>query len=338
LPSGASLSEVNVLFTSSGRRVELLRAFRQALEDTGLSGRLIATDIDPLAPALQVADQSFIVPPLSEPDYIPTLVRLCHQEAIRLVFPLIDPDIPALAQARAAFESEGARVGVVSPEIADLTRDKWKTYEWFQTHNVPTPRTWLGRDLPEQGLTYPLFVKPRFGSAGKQGFRADSPRQLAFYLDHVDEPVAQEWIQGPEITSDVFCSLEGEVWAIVSRERIEVRWGEVAKGRTIHHEAIRHACLTIAQDMGVIGPITVQCMLGGDQPLFTEINARFAGGAPLAFAAGVPAPRWYLEEAAGRKPRPPALGEYRSGIYLTRYDSSFLMDKVAHDRMASRRV
>jgi carbamoyl-phosphate synthase large subunit len=339
LPSGARPpDEINVLFTSAGRRVELLRAFRQAYQNAGLAGRLVAADIDPLAPALQVADSFFLVPPVSDPDYLPTLARLCRQEAIRLVFPLIDPDIPVLAHGRADLEAEGARVGVVSAEAADLTRDKWRTFEWFQGHNVPTPRTWLGRDLPERGLHYPLFVKPRFGSAGKLGFRADGPHQLDFFLDHVEEPVVQEWLLGPEITSDVFCSLAGEVWAVVSRERIEVRSGEVAKGKTVHHEAIRKQCLAVAQGLGAAGPITVQCMMSGGQPLFTEINARFAGGAPLAFAAGVPAPRWYLEEAAGRSVQPPGLGAYQAGVFLTRYDDSFFLDEETHARMASRRL
>lgn len=339
MPSAASPSdEINVLFTSAGRRVELLRAFREALGEAGLSGRLIATDIDPLAPALQVADEEYLVPSLTDPSYIPTLARLCRQHAVRLVFPLIDPDIPVLARGRTALEAEGARVGVVSQEVADLTRDKWRTFEWFQEHSVPTPRTWLGRDLPEHGLHYPLFVKPRFGSAGKQGFRADGPRQLDFFLDQVDDPVVQEWLPGPEITSDVFCSLAGEVWAIVSRERIEVRWGEVAKGKTVHHDAIRHACLAIASGLGVTGPITVQCLVSDGRPWFTEINARFAGGAPLAFAAGVPAARWYLEEAAGRSVHVPELGVYQAGVFLTRYDSSFFLDEAAHARLASRRV
>lgn len=85
---------VNVLFTSVGRRVELLRAFRRAYDSLRLAGRIIAVDIDPLAPGLQVADRCYIVPRLSMPDYIPTLVEICERERVNLVFPLIDPDIP----------------------------------------------------------------------------------------------------------------------------------------------------------------------------------------------------------------------------------------------------
>ncbi|MCZ7667703.1 MAG: hypothetical protein M5U34_11045 [Chloroflexi bacterium] len=53
---------VNILFTSAGRRVELLLAFRQAYKALALPGHIIATDIDPLAPALHAADRFYMTP------------------------------------------------------------------------------------------------------------------------------------------------------------------------------------------------------------------------------------------------------------------------------------
>ncbi len=339
MPSGANRSSaVNVLFTSAGRRVELLRAFRQAYRETGIAGRVLAADIDPLAPALHEADAGFLVPPLSDPGYVSTIAALCRDEAVSIVFPLIDPDIPVLAHGRDEIEASGARLAAVPAEAADRTRDKWKTYQWLVGRGVPTPTTWLGADVPLTGLELPLFVKPRFGSAGKQGFRAETTDQLRFFLGYVPDPVAQAFVAGEEVTNDVFCGLGGEIWAVVSRRRIEVRWGEVAKAETLHDETIRGHCLTIAGGLGAIGPITVQCLMGATGPLFTEINARFAGGSPLGFAAGVPAPRWYLEQAAGRAVTPPPLGSYRAGLFLTRYDDSLFLDGDAGARLARRRL
>ena len=44
----------NILFTCAGRRVALIRTFRQALDELGLSGRLVGTDITASAPALRL--------------------------------------------------------------------------------------------------------------------------------------------------------------------------------------------------------------------------------------------------------------------------------------------
>ena len=57
---------MNLLFLSGGRRVELLRAFRRAYEAEGMEGRIVAADMEPLAPALRVADHEKVVVPAAE--------------------------------------------------------------------------------------------------------------------------------------------------------------------------------------------------------------------------------------------------------------------------------
>lgn len=329
------MDPINLLFVGSGRRVELLRLFRRALGDLGLEGRLIAADIDPLAPSLQEADGRHIVPRLDDPGLLPTLAEICRSERVRLVFPLIDPAIPLLAAGRSILEAAGAQVVVVEAQAAGIARDKWKTFEWLRAQGLATPATWLPPDLPA-APEFPLFVKPRFGSAGKGAFRADDPAQLAFFLGYVEEPIVQAFVRGAEITNDVYSSLDGRrVWAVVSRRRIEVRWGEVHKGMTVRDPQLLEDCRRIAVGLPAAGPITVQCLLGDDgRPLFSEINARFAGGMPLGVAAGVPAPEWYLREAAGMPVEAPPLGSYREGVYLTRFDDSFFLDRESDEPLA----
>lgn len=329
--------EVNVLFTSVGRRVELLRAFRRAFQALELPGHIVATDIDPLAPGLQLADRPYIVPRLSLPDYIPALTEICFREHVNLVFPLIDPDIPVLAAHRLVLQATGARVAVVSPEAATTTRDKWLTSRFFAEQGLVVPRSWLPDQVDPAQLEYPVFIKPRSGSAGQSAFKINDARELAFFVDYVPNPIIQEYLPGPEITSDVICDLDGEVLGVVSRRRIEVRWGEVAKGVTVYDPTIIEACVKIAHALPAIGPITVQCMLRDGKPCFTEINARLGGGVPLGIAAGVDSPRWLLARAAGLPMEVPPLGSYRAGLYLTRFDDSFFLSEAEREQMAGHR-
>jgi len=331
-------SVVNVMFTSVGRRVELIRAFKKAYADLGLTGKIVATDIDPLAPALQEVDRPYIVPRVSDPEYIPTLVKICSREQVDLVFPLIDPDIPVLARHRQELESTGAKVIVVSEEAATITADKWLTYKFFCQLGVPTARSWLPEEIQRTRPAFPLFIKPRFGSAGRKTFKISNERELHFFLEYVPDPIVQEYLPGPEVTNDVICDLNGNVLAVVSRQRIEVRWGEVAKGKTIYDPNIVQHCVTIAKGLKAIGPITVQCILKDDQPYFTEINPRFGGGAPLGIAAGVLSPHWLLAMAAGVSIDVPPLGTYRVGLYLTRFDDSLFLTEEDYAKIASHRL
>src|SRR5439155_18238482 len=76
----------NTLFTSVGRRVELLRAFRAAYQALGLRGEVIGVDLDPLAPALRDAGRAYVVPPLGSADFMPRLLEICRSEQVDLIF------------------------------------------------------------------------------------------------------------------------------------------------------------------------------------------------------------------------------------------------------------
>jgi len=328
---------VTVLFTSVGRRVELLSLFRDAYRSLQLDGNIIAIDIDPLAPALSMADHHYIVPRLDDVAFVAALIEVCRRETVDLVFPTIDPDIPVLARIRADLNQIGSRALVVCPEAAAIAADKWETAKFFQSLHVATPRSWLPADL-ESMPQFPVFVKPRFGSAGKNTFKVRTPQELTFFVRYVPDAIVQEFIEGYEITSDVVCDLNGEIMAVVSRKRIEVRWGEVAKGITVYDPQIAETCIRISRELQAVGPITVQCIVKDAQPYFTEVNARVGGGAPLGVRAGADWPRWLLAQAAGQKLTLPPVGSYKTGLWISRFDDSIVLNEAEREKIASSRV
>lgn len=329
---------VTVLLTSAGRRVELVRAFQAAARRLGIEARVLATDINPLAPALHVADGAFLVPPTRDAAFVPALVGICEQERVSLVLPLIDPDIPVLARQREDFRAAGAAAGVVSADAAEVTRDKWRTKTFFAGLGLPVARGWTADDIDPAAVPYPVFVKPRDGSAGQHAFLARTRAELSFFLGYVPSPMVEEHLPGPEVTTDVVCGLDGRLRGLVSRKRLEVRGGEVVKGVTVRDERILDGCRRIAEALPGCGPLTVQCMLRDGVPHFTEINARFGGGAPLGIAAGVDGPALLLGELAGIAPEPGPPGSFREGLYVSRFDDALFLTESDLADVARRRL
>ena len=74
-----------------------------------------------------------------------------------------------------------------------------------------------------------------------------------------------------------------------------------------------------------MGPCTIQCFRDGDVILgITDINTRFGGGFPLPLAAGGDYPALILAMAAGEEVAP-RLGEYQSGVVMTRFLSEHIL-------------
>ena len=156
---------MNVLFTSAGRRVALLRAFRQALNRYPGS-TVIAADADPHAPALFEADDAVVLPAVRSSTYVSSLLDVCREFRIDLVIPLIDPELPVLAAASERLLRHGIRAIIADRQFVAMSSDKMQTYSGFIQAGLPVPRTVLGVDadvaLSSGTIGLPVVVKPRF--------------------------------------------------------------------------------------------------------------------------------------------------------------------------------
>ena len=310
---------MNVLVTSAGRRVSLVQAFAEAVKARG--GQVFAGDASGLAPALYKADGAFRLPPVRSEAYIPELLSLVQAHDLGLIVPTIDTELEVLADNIETFADAGCKVLVSSPAFVALSGDKWLTQRAFAEHDVDVPQGWTvaeltGAELPEQ-----LFVKPRDGSSSRDIYRA-TPETLTSILARVPNAIVQEELTGPEITIDALIDFDGRPLHYVPRIRIRTLAGESIQGVTIADDDLRgwlERLLGVAAELGARGPITLQAFLTGRGPVLIEVNPRFGGGFPLAYAAGGHYPEWLLALLSGEAVAP-RLGAYTVGLYMTRYN------------------
>lgn len=310
---------MNVLVTSAGRRVSLVQAFGQAAHARG--GAVMAGDASSLAPALYKADRAFRLPGVGEASYVPFLLELVRDNQIGLIVPTIDPELSVLAEHQEAFAEAGCTALVSSASFVELSGDKWLTREAFTAQGVGTPNSWLPEQLGSAELPSRLFVKPRDGSASRDTYRA-TPETLATILPRVPNAIVQEELSGPEVTIDALLDLTGTPLHYVPRIRLRTLAGESIQGVTLADTDIRvwlEELLRAAARLGARGPITLQAFLTPQGPVLIEVNPRFGGGFPLAYAAGGHYPEWLLALLYGEAVTP-KLGQYQVGLYMTRYN------------------
>jgi carbamoyl-phosphate synthase large subunit len=321
--------DFNILFTSAGRRVSLVRHFKETLHTLGLTGKLVTTDFQKNAPAPFVADFQEQVPRVTDPCYIDFLKDICCKHAIRLMIPLIDTELHVLAPHREAFAAMGATLLVSSPAVGEICINKRKTATFFKDAGVETPAI-LDPDeiLADPQAEYPFMLKPASGSCSVNVHKICNARELEFFKDYVPDAIVQEFISGEEYTLDVLVDFNGKVRSVVPRLRIETRAGEVSKGMTVNNPAIIAAGKKVVEALtGALGCITVQCLLtpkGGIK--FIEINPRFGGGFPLSAAAGADFPCWIIKMVLGEDPQM-AIDEWTDGLVMLRYDDAIFVTR-----------
>ena len=91
---------MNILILSAGTRNKVVEYFRKSMK-----GKVIATDMSCLAPAIYETDKYYIVPRMTEPGYLEKILSICKKEEITGVLSLIDPELSLLAKNKEKFES-----------------------------------------------------------------------------------------------------------------------------------------------------------------------------------------------------------------------------------------
>ncbi|MCB9383281.1 MAG: ATP-grasp domain-containing protein [Bryobacterales bacterium] len=316
---------MTVLFSSAGRRVGLMRCFREALAETGLDGRIVAADAARHAPAAHLADAFHLIPRCTEAGFFEAMLDVCRRERVRVLVPTIDTELAFYAEHRDAFAAEGVHVAISGAETVEIAADKRRTNAWMREQGFPVVRQAALKQafVEAQGWGYPLIVKPARGSASVGLRRVLGPAELLALNAQGQDLVVEEIARGVEHTVHVYVDALGRCLCAVPCRRLEVRSGEVSKGLTAKRPRLMELARTIAEALpGARGPLNIQIFEDeeGEQRVI-EINARFGGGYPLAQAAGAPFARWIVEEAQGRTPEP-AFDDWQDDLAMLRFDEA----------------
>lgn len=311
---------MNILFTCAGRRTYLLKYFK---ENMSAEDKIVATDMQLTAPALQAADVKIQVPAVYDPMYIDITLNICSEQEINALISLNDLELPILAENKARFEELGVKVIVSDPEVIDIAFDKYKTAQWIESIGLNAPKTYVTLDSAKEALAkgevaFPLFMKPRWGSGSIGLETIDDMEELDTYYHLLmkkikksilatasvgDEYIMiQEKLTGKEFGLDVMNDLDGNNVGVSVKQKLAMRAGETDKAITVDLPKVREMGATIGRNLKHIGNLDVDIMqrANGDYCVL-ELNPRFGGGYPFSYEAGVNLPKAIIQWLKGEK-------------------------------------
>ena len=317
---------IRLLFSSAGRRVELVNCFKQAAHQLNIDLELIAIDMDTSwSPACQVADYAYKVSRCTSPDFLNEVLDICNRHKVNLIVPTIDTELIGYAENKNLFLENGTKIHVSEADFIRVTRDKEETAHVLNDHDIAVPRTWNLNEA--KNLKFPLLIKPRDGSCSNGIAIVNSVDELASKQVDRDLFIAQEICKGREFTVNCFYDkLKGCV-ACVPHFRKFVRSGEVCLAETMRIPEFTRVAHSLSKIfLGIYGCICFQGFQhdSGRVSVF-EINARFGGGYPVCDRAGGTFAKWILQDLCGEVPD--YHDNWREGVRMLRYDAAIFVEK-----------
>lgn len=320
----------NILFCSAGRRSKLLKNFRESLED---GDTIVATDLQPVAPALYFADKQYLVPRITEPNYIDVILEICKKEAIKAVTTLIDPEIEVLAANRDRFIANGVLPLCPSAQTAHLCFDKYAMFVYLKKHGINTVLTYDTLPAFKAGLevgdiAFPVFIKPRTGSGSVGIHKVHDMAELeSFFSEGAYNYIIQEYMDCEDCDADVYIdTMSHEPVAMFSKHKIETRIGGANKTISFKDAHLFDFIKKICSVLEFNGPVDMDFWYRDGVYFLSEVNPRFGGAYLHAYGAGVNFVPLIVNNMNGIE-NEAHIGEYDEDVLMMMYDDVVIINK-----------
>lgn len=321
---------MNILILSAGTRNKIVQYFVKTLNGTG---KVIATDMSNLAPAVYEADKYYIVPKMTAPEYLDVVLDICKKEEITGVLSLIDPELSLLAENREKFEAIGTTVIGSTYALCEMSLDKFQMYRWLETHGYRCAKSYMDKeaffaDVDAGVITYPVFVKPARGSASISISKVYDRETVELLFAHEDGLMIQEFLDGQEIGADVYIDMVShEVVSIFTKKKLKMRAGETDKAVSFKDEKLFTLIERFVKDAGYIGQIDIDIFDVKGEYYISEVNPRFGGGYPHAFESGADHMKLIVNNLEGKSNKC-VIGQYENGTYMMKYNEVKVLSDV----------
>ncbi len=322
------MKSINILILSAGTRNKIVQYFKKTL---GENGKVIATDMSTIAPAIYEADKYYIVPRITEPGYIDIILDICKKENISGVLSLIDPELSLLAENEDKFKAVGTTVIGSSYELCERALDKMQMFEWLRSHGYNCAKSYVDKneffaDVKTGKANYPVFVKPVRGSASIAISKVFDNETVDLLFNHSDNLMIQEYLGGQEIGADCYIDLlSGELVSVFTKKKIVMRAGETDKSVSFKDEKLFELIKKFVNESGWRGQIDIDIFEINGEYYISEVNPRFGGGYPHAYECGADHMKLIVNNLNGIV-NSDVIGNYKENVYMMKYNEIMIKE------------
>ena len=314
---------ITIMITGCGRfSKELIDVLKENNDNEPV--RIIGVDCDEGNILKTDIEKAYIVPKITDKEYINVLRNICIDEKVDIIFPFITAELPIISRHVDEFKTIGVKVSVSSPESIDIANNKCKIYELF------------GEYMPKQAIVKKASDVCKFisnfnsfndticfklaDSCGGNGFficheqKGKDIRLInkngtpdyrtiseAFMLAEKSESpvIVQEYIKGTDYS---VCALaeHGEVIQRLGFAAYKMSYGAAMNGEIKDNDKAYEITEKVIRELNLDGNVCLDFIIKDDECYFLEVNPRLNATLPFIAKAGLNLPWIRVKQLLGK--------------------------------------
>jgi carbamoyl-phosphate synthase large subunit len=288
--------KISILATSISKKTGLLKALKRAADKFG-DVNLIGGDVNKDAIGKYFVDTFWEMPSLSAltPDNLLTYCKINH---VKLIVPSRDGELAFWASLKPTLEKNGIAIMVSNEEAVDTCLDKLKFYKTLAALTIPAIPT--VSNIDELKDTTAFVVKEQFGAGSLSLGLNLNKAQAIEHAKQLKSPIFQPYIQGRELSVDIYADKKGKAKGVIARSRDLVVNGESQITTTVDHPKLEKLAAELTEKINLYGHLVLQVLIDANENIhIIECNSRFGGASTLSLQCGLDSFYWALLEATG---------------------------------------
>ena len=284
----------------------------------------IATGNSHQIAGLYAADRAYVVPSVSELEYIPALLKICRRDDVKAILTFLDRDILRLAEAAAEFRDIGVEPMVVNLAGAKICDNKLYMFEFLSergfkcAHTVSSLQE-LQAELDRGRIRFPVFVKPIVGDGSRGATKCCNIDDVNLARRDCPDMLIQEYLDGPEYDIDLYVdTISKRMVSVFTKEKLVKVIGGTATGLSIRDKALSDLVDRLAQELGLTGALNIEAFNVAGEYYIGEVNPRFGATYIGAYACGINFAPLMINNIEGKENLPQP-DDYPSGICMMKY-------------------
>ena len=316
------MRDFNVLITGCSRFSKEIIDCLKSNED-GVQVKVVGVDCNPNNLLRTNVDYTYVVPRITDPAYIDTLIDICAKHDVKVILPYITSELGLISENKSKFDKCGIKVSVMDHETLTIANDKIKLQCNFPQF---MPKQSIAKDVfaiqkfaNEIGYPKETFCCKLSDKCGGQGFAIvnddkandlscigvyDAKKYITF--DHLCKLVEkssatvmlQEYIEGYDY-SVCFVADKGSILGMVGYIGYTMAFGAVMRGEIFKSEKAYRIAERVSKELCLDGNICMDFIIKDDDAKLLEINPRINATIPFCAKAGINLPYMRCKQLLG---------------------------------------